>query len=144
MRKKKLLVKKLVPDAKLPTKAYSDDAGFDLYALNDVEYHKQDGLIEIHTGIAIAIPKGYYGQVACRSGMGRRGWRVHPGVIDSGYRGEISVFMQYHGSENHISIHKGDKIAQLLILPVPDIETVESNELPTSERGEKGFGSSGR
>ena len=151
----KLQVKRLSEDVKLPTKAYEGDAGWDLYSCEDVHvtmhFQSKSDLLEVHTGVAVAIPEGYYGQIMCRSGLGRKGWRVHPGVIDAGYRGEITIFIQNHRMTQHnmhegqkLDIKKGDKIAQMLILPVPHFELEVVEDLPESQRGEKGFGSSGR
>jgi len=141
-----LQVKKLHKNAKLPTKAYSEDAGWDLYACENLELAPALGdydIAEINVGIAVAIPGGYYGQVMCRSGLGKKGLRVHHGVIDAGYRGPVTVFAQNQGKER-LSIKKGDKIAQLVILPVPEMEAEWTKELPVSDRGAKGFGSSDR
>jgi len=142
----KLPIKKLHKDATLPTKAYEGDAGWDLYACEDLSLAPALGdydIAEINAGIAVAIPEGYYGQVMCRSGLGKKGLRVHHGVIDAGYRGPVTIFVQNQGKE-FINIKKGDKAAQLLILPVPDVKLYEVMELPESERGVKGFGSSDR
>ena len=159
-----LEVRKLTADAKLPTKAYDGDAGWDLYSCENItikpicgmtDVPVADGssavrsvpswdyaITEVDVGIAFAIPAGYYGQVMCRSGYGKKGMRVHHGVVDAGYRGPVTVFVQNQG-EAPITINKGDKIAQLLILPVPDVCVQEVTELSSSVRGEKGFGSSG-
>lgn len=157
----KLKVKKMHKLAKLPTKAYPlEDAGFDVYSVVDVTVQpriSREGKntvpsfaippnldpIEIRTGIAIAVPVGYYTQVSCRSGLGKKGLRVHPGVIDSGYRAELSILVQNHGNKP-IEIKVGDKVAQLLILPVPNFIVEEVAELPVSSRKTSGFGSSGK
>ena len=145
-----LKIKLITNNAKIPTKAYSNDAGWDLYSIESKSLYPfefnlpaNSGLVNVRTGIEVAISEGYYGQVACRSSLGRRGIRVHPGVIDSGFRGEISIFMQ-NLSSSFVEICEGDKIAQLIILPIftGGIEIV--GELPGSERGRNGFGSSGR
>lgn len=145
--KLELQVKLLHPEAKLPTKAHpEEDAGFDLYSVVEgvVPPHAANSSpVNIDTGIAFAIPQGYYGQLMTRSSYGKMGMRVHPGVIDSGYRGPITVLV-HNLSEEPREIRKGDKVAQLLILPVPFTEVSVVDELPTSSRGEKGFGSSGR
>jgi dUTP pyrophosphatase len=136
--------KKLHPLAKVPTKAHpTEDAGWDLYS---VEQCNIGGDIkEIPTGIALEIPKGFFCLIMPRSSYGRKGFRVHPGTIDSGFRGEITVFMQSVSKVEKLSIiEPGDKIAQLLVLPVVDCQFIETQELSPSERGEKGFGSSGK
>ena len=140
-------MQKLYPDAQLPTKAYACDAGWDLYAAEDVRVHSykiNSNMFTVRTGIAVAIPEGYYGQVLCRSGLGSKGLRVHPGVIDSGYRGELLIFVQHTTSDPALlKINKGDRVAQLIILPVPDAVLKEVMQLPSSDRGIRGGGSSG-
>lgn len=150
----KLKVKKLHENAKLPTKNSSLDAGWDLYALEDVDL--VSGKVEkINTGIALEIPEGYYGQIFDRSSMGAKGIHVHGGVIDSSYRGPVMVCLNNTVPSSikvddkmwqHVfyPVKAGDKIAQLVILPVPQVEVEEVEELGSSDRGEKGFGSSGR
>lgn len=136
-----LLYKKLHTEAKAPTRAYEGDAGWDMYTVESGSLAKAAHR-EFHTGIALEIPKGYYGQLSTRSSFGKQGLVVHPGVIDSGYRGEISIFVRNFGMD--YSIIKGDKIAQLLILPVPFVELIEVKDLGTSFRGTSALGSSGR
>jgi dUTP pyrophosphatase len=144
-----LKVKRLHEHAILPTKAHPGDAGWDLYALEDVELH-YGTTKEIPTGVAFEIPEGYFGLVGTRSSFGVRGIVVHPGVIDSGYRGEVSPFARLSETPDALSqrrsyrVEAGDKVAQLLILPVPSIQLVEIDELSESERGTKRLGSSGR
>lgn len=130
--------RKLHPDAKAPTKAHNLDAGWDLYASDCVVIH--GGVVP--TGIAVEIPPGYYGQICGRSGLASKGVFPTGGVIDCTYRGEIGVILNCRYPSQVIK--RGDKIAQLVILPVPQVEFVEVEELGVSERGEKGFGSSGR
>jgi dUTP pyrophosphatase len=140
----KIRVKKLSPEAKLPSKAHPDeDAGFDLYCTESAWLAAERGVEEVPTGISVEIPKGYYGQIMTRSSFGKKGMRVHPGVVDSGYRGEITIFV-YNFASCQYKIEAGDKIAQLLILPVPEVEIEEVEGLSSSNRGEKGFGSTGR
>ncbi len=139
MRNKVLFIK-THPDAKTPTKAYSGDAGYDLYAVKDVVV--QPGIPTIiDIGLRIALPEGYYAEIHTRSRHGLRGIRNHLGIIDSGYRGDLSPIMITQRPE---LIRKGDKVAQLIIKKVENFEFVEVSELPPSERGLKGFGSSGR
>ncbi len=136
-----LEIQLLRPEAKPPTRAYHLDAGLDLYAANAAEILPQQSVM-VPTGIALAIAEGYVGLVADRSSYARRGLKTAGGVIDAGYRGEIVVILWNLGQETlHISC--GDKIAQLLIIPVATPTPVVIDRLSTSQRGEKGFGSSG-
>jgi len=138
----KILIKKLTKEAKIPSRAYPDDAGIDLYALKEVVL-EPGKLATIPTGIAVALPKGSVGLIWDKSGLASSfGLKTLGGVIDEGYRGEIKVLVINLGKEK-VVIKKGSKIAQLLVQPIlrPDIEVVE--ELPSSLRGERGFGSSG-
>ena len=142
---KKLRVKKLSETAILPTKANDNDAGFDLYADEDVRLY--DGPNTISTSIALEIPEGYVGLIWPRSGMAvRHGIDVLAGVIDSGYRGEIKVCLEVANrleDRPMYEVKKGDKIAQILIQEVPRFEVIEAESLSDSNRGAKGFGSSG-
>lgn len=131
---------KLDKEAVLPTKAHKTDAGYDLYSVEDVTIHTLQ-LAKIKTGIAALIPEGYVGLIKDRSSMGSKGIHVFAGVIDHGYNGDISVCL-YNTNETKI-INKGDKIAQIVIIPILCEEVEETFELPDSERGEKGWGSSG-
>jgi dUTP pyrophosphatase len=146
----KLKVKKLHPDAKLPTKAHASDAAFDLYLYDEGYWQSHDGVYILKTGIAVEIPEGYYGQIAGRSSLGKKGYVVLGGVVDSSYRGEVSVMLaRMHEPASPSTLPSfvftpGDRIAQLLILPVPQVEVVEVDELSSSERGTGGFGSTGK
>lgn len=146
----KLKVKKLHPDAKLPTKAHASDAAFDLYVNGDDYWQSHNGVYAFKTGIAVEIPEGYYGQIACRSSLGREGYVVLGGVVDSSYRGEVIVMLGLLQEPPLIArlagqtFSPGARIAQLLILPVPQVEVVEVDELSSSERGTGGFGSTGK
>lgn len=137
-------VKKLREDAIIPTKAYKGDVGWDLYSLNDRLLHANE-LSVFDLGIAMEIPEGYFGMIADRSSMGKKEFKVFGGIIDSPYRGEISLCLKNTGSLPQY-IKKGDKIAQLLIIPYADAiyEMVEVEELSVSERNTQGFGSSGQ
>ncbi len=135
-------IKKIDSQAKTPTRANSSDAGYDLYSL-------EAGLILrgsrelIKTGISIAIPPGYYGRVAPRSGLAvKKGIDVLAGVIDSGYRGEIGVVLQ-NLDKNHFAYKKGDRIAQLILEQCNSIKWVEVEDLQDSQRSDGGFGSTG-
>lgn len=147
----KLLVQKLHPDAIIPTIAYESDAGYDLYAniiddtggqLTTVIY--PGGSKVISTGIAVAIPPGYYGRIAPKSGLAANHCiDVLAGVVDSGYRGEIRVQLANLHYKDAFWIDNHMKIAQLIITKIetPPIEVVDV--LPNTERGSRGYGSSG-
>lgn len=139
----KIRIKRLKEEATIPTKANVSDAGWDLYALEDVVINpKQRETIK--TGVALEIPDGYVGLIWPRSGLSvKQGIDVLAGVIDSGYRGEIMVCL-LNTSDETVSIKAGDRIAQILFQPVPFFEIVEVEELMESDRGDKGFGSSGQ
>ena len=138
----KIKIKKINPDGKVPTRAKSSDAGYDLYSTVDMPITPTARQL-VPTGIAIEIPEGYYGRIAPRSGLAvRAGIDILAGVVDSGYRNEIKVLMINLG-EGLVSVNKGDRIAQLIIEKCYDVEWEEVNELSDSDRGEGGFGSSG-
>jgi dUTP diphosphatase len=128
-------------NAKIPTKNKLD-AGWDLYSSED-NYIEHGDTITIKTDISIVIPQGFYGQIFDRSGIAfNRRLHTMGGVIDSSYRGEIKIIITNLGLLTQV-INKGDRIAQLVILPVPEVELVEVDSLENTERGNKGFGSSG-
>jgi len=137
----KLKVKKLVENAKLPERKREGDAGLDLYCIEDVEILPNEIKL-ISTGIAIEIPKGYFGLIKDRSGLATKGLHVLAGVVDENYRGEVKVVMINLGKEK-IKLEKFSRIAQLIIIPYAKVEVEEVEELSETERGEKGFGSSG-
>jgi dUTP pyrophosphatase len=140
-----VLVKRLDPGLPLPTRARGGDAGVDLYAVEAVRLQPGERAT-VGTGVAVAIPAGFAGLVAPRSGLAQRhglGVVNAPGVVDSGYRGEIRVILVNHGAEP-VSLARGERIAQLLVVPVETQGLLEVEELPSSERGEGGFGSTGR
>lgn len=136
----KLKIKRLHKDAVIPAKAYEDDAGFDLTA---IEASLKGNRLTYHTGLTVEIPKGYVGFIFARSSIYKKDLRLanSVGVIDSGYTGEILVKFVCDNLNNSYKI--GDRVAQLVIMPIsqPVIEVVE--ELTDTSRGEKGFGSSG-
>lgn len=139
-----LEVRRLRPGAKLPERAYSGDAGLDLAACERVELAPGERAV-ISTGLAVAIPEGYAGFVQPRSGLAaRHGIAVvnSPGLIDSGYRGEVQVVLLNTDREQPFVADAGERIAQLVVLPVPGLAVREVEELPESERGVRGFGSS--
>jgi dUTP pyrophosphatase len=137
----KVKIKKLSPFAKIPEYAKSGDAGMDL-TITDMEFIDQYH-IKYFFGIAIEIPIGFVGLIFPRSSIYKQGQLLtnSVGVVDSGYRGEISAVMMGNDTKKAYSV--GERAAQIIILPYPSIEFVESNELSETERGSKGYGSSG-
>jgi dUTP pyrophosphatase len=137
-----LKVKRLLPDAVLPTVAHAgEDIGYDLYSCEDLTIAAR-GAAGIHTGIAIEFVPAAGGVVKTRSGLARKRLMCNAGVIDAGYRGEVIVLMENLSDEPY-RIRKGDKIAQLLEHPFLAGEVVEG-ELSDATRGAKGFGSTGK
>lgn len=128
----------------LPRHAYAGDAGLDLSACERVVLEPGERAL-VHTGVAVAIPFGYAGYVQPRSGLAiEHGVTIvnTPGLVDSGYRGELRIILLNTDREHAFTIEPGMRIAQLVILPVPPVELQVVDELPESERGERGFGSS--
>ena len=147
----KIPFRKVREGVKAPTKAYPSDAGWDLYA--DGDYQIQDGqVLKVRTGVAVAIPTGYAGRIAEKSGLGSTGVAIrdsHPGFvefrgkeIDASFRGEIEVLV-HNLTGGPLVIPRGRKIAQLIVYPVCLEQLVEMDSLPDSDRGDRGFGSSG-
>jgi dUTP pyrophosphatase len=139
-----LPVRRLRDDAVLPTKAYGGDAGLDLAACDRHEVGPGERAI-ISTGLAVEIPEGYAGFVLPRSGLAARSGITllnAPGLIDSGYRGEIQVVFHNADSAEAFVVEPGMRIAQLVVMQVATAEPVERDALAASERGERGFGSS--
>jgi dUTP pyrophosphatase len=139
-----LPVVRLREEATLPEQAYAGDAGFDLSTCERVVLGPGERAL-VPTGLAVAIPEGYAGFVQPRSGLAaRHGTAVvnSPGLIDSGYRGEIRIVLLNTDREQTFVAEPGDRVAQLVVLPVPGLELVELEELPASVRGVRGFGSS--
>jgi len=137
-----LKVKKLSPNAVMPTVAHpGEDIGYDLYASEDLIIPAR-GATGVHTGIAIEFLPAAGGIVKTRSGLAKKRLMCNAGVIDAGYRGEVIVLMENLGDEPY-TIHAGDKIAQLLEHPFLAGEVTEG-ELSVAARGAKGFGSSGQ
>ena len=129
----------------MPTRAYAGDAGFDLAACDRVELGPGERAL-VPTGLAVAIPEGYAGFVQPRSGLAaRHGVTIvnTPGLVDSGYRGELKVTLLNTDRRDTFVVEPGMRIAQLVVLPVPEVAPREVEELPGSERGAGGFGSSG-
>jgi dUTP pyrophosphatase len=141
-----LRVQRLDAAATLPTRAHEGDAGYDLYAIEPANLAPGERA-SVGTGIALEIPEGHAGLVVPRSGTAaRHGISVvnAPGLIDSGYRGEVRVLLLNTDRSEPFSIEPGDRIAQLVLVRVETPEIEEVGALATSQRGEGGFGSSGR
>jgi dUTP diphosphatase len=139
-----LLVRRLHPDAHIPAGAYPGDAGLDLASVEDVLLGPGERAT-VATGLAVAIPAGHAGFVQPRSGLAaRHGITVvnAPGLIDSGYRGEVKVVLLNTDRDEPFHVTPGDRIAQLVVIEVPGLAVVEVAELPRSDRAERGFGSS--
>jgi dUTP pyrophosphatase len=139
-----LLFRRMHPDAVLPKRAYAGDAGLDLVACEHVELAPGARAV-VGTGIAVAIPEGHAGFVQPRSGLAaRHGISLvnTPGLVDSGYRGELRVIVLNTDLREPFVIEPGMRIAQLVVLPVASVEPVQVEELPAADRGVRGFGSS--
>lgn len=138
--------------AKLPYNAYNGDVGYDLYAIEDYIIYPGE-MVEVKTGVHLAMPENIFAQVNTRSSFGRNGLTVHHGVIDSGYTGEITLWISNLAAvrdsvgavrRSPYTIKKGDRVAQLLFHEAVRPEIVQVQELPTTERGDKCCGSSGQ
>lgn len=136
-------VQRLKLDVPLPRRAYEGDAGYDLHSAVALEVWPGH-TVRVPTGLAIAIPFGYYAEIAGRSGNADKGIIVHPGIIDAGYRGEWQIIL--HNVSNELfEIHQNDRVAQFIVKQhVADFGMKLVSELPESQRGDKGYGSSGR
>jgi dUTP pyrophosphatase len=137
-----LPILKLDPKATLPTRAHHDDAGLDLYALEGATLAPGEGGL-VRTGVASAIPAGHVGLVADRSSLAKRGLKTAGGVIDAGYRGELGVVL-WNISGKPQSLAAGERVAQLLIVPIATPAPLEVKSLNETARGTGGFGSTGR
>lgn len=138
--------RRLDPDAALPERAHPGDAGFDLRSIEDVEVGPGERAI-VRTGLAVAIPEGHAGLVLPRSGLAsKHGLTLAnaPGLIDVGYRGELICAMVNLDPQESVKIASGDRIAQLVVVAVPELRPAWVDELPPSGRGDGGFGSTGR
>lgn len=127
--------------AKMPTKAHEADAGFDLYTRED-GYVAPNGWYICDTGVHMEIPKGYVGFLKSKSGLNVKHGLRGEGVIDSGYTGSI-VAKIYNDTDKLYAFNKGDKVIQIVLLPIPDVDLVEVDNLEETERGNGGFGSTG-
>ena len=140
-------IKKVDDNAKIPTRGSSDAAGYDLYACLDFDELtiKPHATVKIGTGIAMSIPRGYFGAICARSGLAtKKGLRPGNclGVCDSDYTGEIIVAL-HNDTDEYQSIENGERIAQLIVMPFLPVEFNEVDELEATERGDGGFGSTG-
>jgi dUTP diphosphatase len=141
-----LLFQRLREEAIVPGRAYAGDAGVDLVACEGAEIGPGERAV-VGTGLAVAIPEGHAGFVQPRSGLAaEHGITVlnTPGLIDSGYRGEVRVILLNTDDASSFVVEPGMRIAQLVVVPIASVETVEVDELPAAERGVRGFGSSSR
>ncbi|HEY8705967.1 MAG TPA: dUTP diphosphatase [Gaiellaceae bacterium] len=139
-----LPIQRLRADAVVPSRAYAGDAGLDLAACERVELGAGERAT-VGTGLAVAIPEGYAGFVQPRSGLAaKHGITIvnTPGLVDSGYRGELKVILMNTDAHEPFVVEAGMRIAQLVVLQVPGVDPIEVDELPDSERGVRGFGSS--
>lgn len=128
--------------AVMPRKAHTTDAGYDLFTPRDI-YLRPGSNTTIETGVHMQIPTGYVGMLKSKSGLNVNHNITNEGVIDADYTGSIVVKLYNHSAEPY-HFYKGDKISQIVILPIPDTKLIEVTELEETERGENGFGSSGR
>jgi dUTP pyrophosphatase len=137
---------KLNQKALIPTRSHPTDAGLDLYCQENTSYKPGD-LVKVPTGIAIEIPKGYVGLIRDRSSVSLQKLKVTAGVIDCGYTGEVNVVLLNlaEGKDGHGCVQRGQKIAQILLVPVetPEVEVVEDFAPTEAGRKEQGFGSTG-
>lgn len=149
-----LKVKRLTDTAVLPVKAHQSDAGFDICADENIRINAGE-TVTVSTGLSVAIPEGYYGRLKGRSGLTAKTLlRVQEGTIDANYRGEIKVICDIKTKildqvidgmiyANNLSFKRGERIAQLIIQPLPTVEVEEVDELDDTDRGDGGFGSTG-
>ena len=140
-------IAKTEPNARIPTKGSAHAAGWDLYCLEETVVSFRSS-VKVRTGLRVAIPEGYEGQVRARSSLGSKGLILpHSiGTIDADYRGELLVLMTWIGNGDSYQVKSGERIAQLVISPSPNVQVseVEVGKLGDTERGEGGFGSTGR
>lgn len=142
MTPEELPILKLDPRAVLPTRAHHDDAGLDLYALEGATLEPGAGTL-VKTGVAVALPPKHVGLVADRSSLARRGLKTAGGVIDAGYRGELGIVL-WNISGQRQELKAGERVAQLLIVPIATPAVREVPSLDETARGANGFGSTGR
>ena len=138
---------RLDPDLPLPAYAHAGDAGIDLIARCEVTLEPGGGRALVPTGVAVAIPPGYAGFVQPRSGLALKHGVTclnTPGLVDSGYRGELKVLLVNTDPARSFTVERGQRIAQLVVQAVEHVRLVEAEDLEPSDRGEAGFGSTGR
>ena len=136
-----LKFKKVHLDARIDFPVHEGDVGYDVYAIEEVLIPRNDNR-NVPIGFALEIPEGYYVSIETRSGHGcKKNIRIHRGIVDQGYRGELSVRAYNHSSESNYLVAKGEKIAQLVLHRIEVLPLEEVTELLESSRGEKGFGS---
>lgn len=141
MKPLKVLFTKLHPDAKMPTQAHPGDAGYDLYCVESIAVpYGAVGIVKV--GIAIQIPKGYYVELHPRSSLDLQGVKMRIGIIDEGYTGELGAIVT--PLINGLYVQKGERIGQLILKKREEVTFIEVDKLQRTERGGKGFGSSGR
>lgn len=139
---KELRIRKMHAAARIPTRANATDAGLDLSAIERTVFEPGQTRL-VRTGIAVALDAGFVGLVADRSSMAKKGFKTAGGVIDAGYRGEIQVVLM-NLSQQTLVVETDDRIAQLLVVGIAMPAVVEADDLDATERGTRGFGSSGR
>ncbi|HYZ92400.1 MAG TPA: dUTP diphosphatase [Actinomycetota bacterium] len=141
----RLEIKRLDPDLPLPAYQHDDDAGLDLHAAEAIKLAPGERAV-VGTGVAVAIPPGYVGLTAPRSGTAARAGLSMvnaPGVIDSGYRGELKLILVNLDPHEALAIERGERVAQLLVVPVSSAQVTEVEELSSTDRGDAGLGSTG-
>lgn len=141
-----VLIKKINPDAKIPTYQTNLSSGADLSCINDIVFEKPGEIQLVHTGIQAAVPRNYEIQIRPRSSLAAKGFLVvnSPGTIDADYRGEILILLGYFGKNPKAVLPAGSRIAQAVVAPVAKAEFIEvEHELPPTQRGNKGLGSTG-
>jgi len=147
LRPMEIQVKVVHSDAVVPSYAHDGDAGCDLVAAESCVIAARGGRVMVRTGLSIAIPEGFGGFVLPRSGLASKHGVTcvnSPGLIDAGYRGEVRVALVNLDPNDDYEVQKGDRIAQLVVMPVATVTFVVTEELPAATRGHGGFGSSGR
>jgi len=134
--------KKNHPDAKIPFKKYTGDAGYDIFAVEEVIIDPF-GTGEVDCGFSLGLPKNIYCEIHTRSSMGMKGMRAHLGIVDSGFLGNISIFIT--NCSNHVVlVSKGDRAAQLIFRKRETVRFIQTDKLKSTSRGKNGHGSTGK